>query len=343
MRCLIAGIVALLAVSSAAAAPLRDSDLVSTAAVMNWIDRYRADPDFKGVAAAMRALSRFGALDDPERCGAYVGFLAGVIGANSDRDDELVAQLLAMRAQDRWIIVRAIAYSGLPQWKSLLHRVAARMPRYNALSEKYLNGKMATLAQFTIPPAPTALDRLRAHLRLGKPHRQVDLVPSPDILDTLWGYYFATGSYGPIMHLIDLLPWSKDRNDVERLTIGAMAKYTLARNATHDELLLDMLKASMIAPNEPKTTMAVLKQVVDAAESVDTTDIHNEALASIAELQRKGPAYKRDVSWWGYLGQSAIAGGCIAAAVASITTAGIPCVIGGATASAAMNFWNNQP
>jgi hypothetical protein len=343
MRRLIAGLIALLAVSTAAASPLRPADLVTTGSVMNWIDRYRADPDLKGVPAAMRALSRLGAFNDPERCGAYVGFLAGVLATNPTKADWLVTQMLPMRAQDRWIVVRAIAFSGLPEWKPLLRRFEAQVPRYNALSEKYLAGKMPTLAQFVIPPAPTALDRFRKHFRIGKPPHKIELVPSPDVLDILWGYYFATGSYGPIMHIVALLPWSKDRDDVERLTIGNMAKYTLARNATHDMVLLDMLKATMIAPNAPKKTVAVLKQVVNAAESVDTSEIHQEALASIAELQRKGPAYKRDVSWWGYLGQSAIAGGCIAAAVASMTAAGIPCVIGGASASAAMNFWNNQP
>jgi hypothetical protein len=343
MRRLIAGLLALLAVSSATAGPLRPDDLSSTAAVMNWIDRYRAEPDVKGVPAAMRALSRLGAFDDPERCGAYVGFLAGIIATNPGQADWLIAQILPMRPQDRWIVVRAIAYSGLPGWKPLLRRFQTRLPRYDALSERYLTGKIPTLAQFTVPPAPTVLDRLREHLRIGKPPRKIVLEPGPDVLDTFWGYYFATGEYGPVMHIIALLPWSKDRDDVERLTIGVMAKYTLARNATHDVLLLDMLRASIKAPNQPKTTVAVLKQVVNAAESVDTGEIHREALASIAALQRKGPAYKRDVSWWGYIGESAIAGGCIAAAIASVTAAGLPCVIGGATASAAMNFWNNQP
>jgi hypothetical protein len=49
------------------------------------------------------------------------------------------------------------------------------------------------------------------------------------------------------------------------------------------------------------------------------------------------------VSWWGYLGQSAIAGSCIAAALAGQIEFGIPSVVGRATASAALNFWNNQP
>jgi hypothetical protein len=344
MRRLLAGLVLLLAVAPVAASPLRPADLISTAAALNWIDGYRAGPDVKGVPAAMRALSQLGAFDNPEHCGAYVGFLAGVIASNPDRADRLIAQMLPMRPQDRWIIVRAIAYSGLPDWQALLRRFETRLPRYHALSEKYLMGKEPTLAQFTVPPAPTFFDRFRDHFRIGKPApHKVALEPSPDVIDVFWGYYFATGDYAPVMHIVALLSWSKDHDDVERLTIGSMAKYTLARNATHDEVLLDMLRASIKAPNQPKATVAVLRQVVDAAEAVDTTEIHNEALASIAALQRTGPAYKRNVSWWGYLGQSAIAGGCIAAALAGQAEFGVPCVVGGATASAAMNFWNNQP
>jgi hypothetical protein len=266
-----------------------------------------------------------------------------VIGSNPDKADWLISKTMAMRKQDRWITVRAIAYSSLPEWKPLLRRFEARMPRYGVMSEKYLTGKTATLAQFTVPPSPTALDRMREHLQVAKPPRKVALEPSPEVLDLLWGYYFATASYGPVMHLIALLPWSRDHNDVERLTIGNMAKYTLARNATHDEVLLTMLKASIKARNQPASTVAVLKDVVEAAETVDTTSIHKEALAAIEELKRKGPAYKRNVSWWGYIGQSAIAGGCIAAAVAGQVEFGIPCVVGGAASSAALNFWANQP
>ena len=76
---------------------------------------------------------------------------------------------------------------------------------------------------------------------------------------------------------------------------------------------------------------------------MDSAAIRQQALAAIDELKRKGPAYKRDVSWWGYVGQSTIAAGCIAAAVAGQAEFGLPCVIGGPTISAATNFWANQP
>ena len=53
-------------------------------------------------------------------------------------------------------------------------------------------------------------------------------------LDTLWGFYFATGSHEPILRIITVLAWAKDSNNVERLTIGSMAKLSLATNASRD-------------------------------------------------------------------------------------------------------------
>jgi hypothetical protein len=82
--------------------------------------------------------------------------------------------------------------------------------------------------------------------------------------------------------------------------------------------------------------------VIEAAETVDTTRVRKEALAAISELQRKGPGYKRDGTFWGQVGQGAIALGCIAAATTGHVELGLPCVIGGAASSAALNFWSTQ-
>ena len=347
MRWLIAGLTALLASAPVEAAPLRAADLTSTAAVLNWISSYRNHPAPKDVPVAMQALSRLGGLEHPENSGVYVGFLAGVLAANAEKTEWLVSQCLRMRAQDRWFVVRAIAYSGLPEWRPMLRQVGARAPRYDVLSEKYLDGKMATLAQFEVTPSPGGFERMRRRLHLdavfGAPPRKLVLEPSPEVLDILWGYYFATGSYGPVMQLVAMLPLSQDHDDADRLTVGSMAKYTLASNAMRDAALLGMLKSSRKARGQPKKVVAILDEVVDAAETVDTARIRKQALAAIEEVRAKGPAYKRNVSWWGYIGQSAIAGGCIAAAVTGQVELGIPCVVGGATASAALNFWSNSP
>ena len=346
MRCLIAGLTALFFVSQAQSLP-RAPDITSTAAGLNWISAYRHKPEPQYVPAVMRALSKIGVFNEPEQSSAYIGFFAGILGSHPAQAREFIGKALEMRPEDHWFIVRAVAYSGLPNWKELLREFAGRMPDRRVMIEKYVMGELPTLDQLAITPTPSGLERFRDHFKLHKvsdeERRKHSLEPSSEVLDILWGYYFATASYGPIMHIVALLPWSDDHDDTDRLTIGSMAKFTLASNASHDRVLLDMLRSSSHARNQPKKTVAALNEIIDAAETADVARLRKQAVAAVAELQRKGPAYKRDVSWWGYIGQSTIAAGCIAAAVASVTAAGLPCVIGGATASAAVNFWNNQP
>jgi hypothetical protein len=343
MRSLMAGFAALLFVLSPIYAATHSPDISSNDAALKWIDGYRAKPEPANVPAVTLTLSRLGAFNDPERCGAYVGFLAGVIGTNPEQAETMVARMLAIRSQDNWVIVRAIAYSGLPNWRQLLRHFADRLPTRRVMVEKYLSGKLPTLDQLAITPNPSAFDRFVAHIRIGKAKPKLALEPSPEALDTLWGYYFATGSYGPIKLIIAMTPWADDHDDAERLTVGSMAKLTLASNAMRDQRLLAMLRESSKAHNQPKQIVAALNEIADAAETVNITQIRKQALAAIEELKRKGPAYKRAVSWWGYVGESTLAAGCLAAAVTGQVALGLPCVIGGASVSAAVNFWNNQP
>ena len=128
----IAFLIALLApahIQSAQAGPLASpNDFVSRASVMEWIDNYRNRPEPSRVPQAVRALSEFGALREPETAGFYVGFVAGVLGANPKEAELLVGKMLPLPPADQWLVVRAIAYSGLPAWKSLLARTAAKVP-----------------------------------------------------------------------------------------------------------------------------------------------------------------------------------------------------------------------
>jgi hypothetical protein len=63
-------------------------------------------------------------------------------------------------------------------------------------------------------------------------------------------------------------------------------------------------------------------------------------MASIEDLRRKGPGYKRDISLMGQVGQGALALGCIAAAYTGQIELGLPCVVAGGLSSAVMSYWN---
>ncbi len=331
----------------AAAVPARAPDLSTTDAVLRWINGYRAKPDVARVPAAVRTLSQLGALRDSETSAVYVGFVAGIIGSHPQQAGELIEKMLPIKAEDHWLIVRAVAYSGLPNWRDVLNRFAPRMPSRQLMIEKYTTGKLPTLDAIAFEASPTPLDKLKGYTAsVGdfftghKTPEPVRLEATSEVLDTLWGYYFATGSYGPVERILRMLPWSKDRQDTDKLTVGSMAKFTLASNAAHDAELLAMLRRE--APRQPADVQPILNEVIEAVDTMELTHLRKAALAAIDDLKRKGPGYKRDISTWGQVGQGAVALGCVAAAATGQVEFGIPCVVGGALGSAALNYWTKD-
>ena len=290
----------------------------------------------------IKLLSRRGVLRDPDSAGVYVGFLAGILGANADAAEPITAKVLAgLPGEDHWIVVRGVAYSGLPQWKELLRAYAPRMPTRAVMIERYLADRLPTLDQVRLEPKkPAWTEKLRGMFSSSAPrHDELTFDSDPDLLDTLWGTYFATGNYQPVAR-IAMLPWSKDKDSVDRLTVGNMAKYTLVSNATRSGDLLAMLKRT--SRHQPKDVAPILDEVIDAAETMESARIRKEALAAIDELKAKGPGYKRDVSFWGKVGEGTLAVGCIAAAATGQVEVALPCVIGGAASSAALQTWDSQ-
>jgi hypothetical protein len=328
----------------ASAVPLRAGELSSREAVLGWVNGYRTKRQPAHVPEAVQALSKLGVLKDAENAGVFVGFMAGIIGTNPGQAEVLIGKMFPLPPEDQWAIVQAIAYSGLPDWKALLGRFADRMPSRHLMVAKYLAGELPTLDQAGFEKTPGAFEKLGGYLGLdGKPKdkKKAVLAPTPALLDVLWGYYCATGAYNPaISRVIALMSWSTDRDDVDRLTLGGMAKYTLAANAARDPRLLAMLKS--VSKHYPKDMKANLDEVIEAAETVDFARLRKNSLAAIEELKRKGPGYKRDVSFWGQVGEGTLALGCIAAAALGQVEFGIPCVVGGAVTSAGLRFWDPQ-
>ena len=279
--------------------------------LLRWINGYRASPKPDKVPELVKAASAMGVFRDMETAGVYVGFMAGVIEANPKRAETLITKMFPMPPEDQVAIVRAIAHSGHPQWKQLLAKFAERMPARSVLIDRFVSGKLPRLD--TMP---------------------LDVGPAP--LDMLWGKYFATGSYDPVLRMVSILEWAKDGNNLDRLTVGNMATLTLATNASRDPTLLKMLKSSM--RHETKETRAVLTEVIEAAETFELAKVRRDAMASIEQLKVKGPASARNTLWWGQAGQTALALGCVVAGALGQVQVGIPCIVGGAASSAALKW-----
>ena len=279
--------------------------------VLKYINDYRHHPEPDRLPEVVRAMSQLGLFRELDQAGVYVGFIGGVLGSDPDKAETLVTKLFPMSPEDQVVLIRAIAYSGLDDWKGLLSKFVERMPARMVLIRKYLYGDGKTL----------------------------DDIPLDDgsyVLDAHWGYFYATGSAKPIKRILEVLRWSKDKNNVERLTIGSMAKWTLATNSSRESDLLEILKSEM--NTQPVEIRAPLREVIEAAETFETGKIRKDAVAAIDDLKVKGPEANRNFSWWGTAGQTALALGCVGAAAMGQVALGIPCVVGGAVSSAALKY-----
>lgn len=316
--------------------------------VQQWIYNYRAKPDYAHVPAAVRVLFHSQTFKEPDNAGIYLGFIAGAIGSNPAKAEELVNGFFPVPPEDEWVIVRAIAYSGLPDWRNLLRRVAPRMPERHIMIDGYLDGTLPTLAEIPLEePKPGMLDKLRNTFTRNpfKPEdtkldTRLTFATSQDLLDTLWGYYFATGSYVPIMRIVEMLPWSRSRDTLDKLTVGSMARYTLASYAVRDNALREFLRGQLARRAEP--VKEPLTEVVQAADTVELSALRRDAVAAVEELKTKGSAARRNVDFWGQVGVGALALGCVSAAALGQVAVGVPCVIGGATSQGLLSFWEKQ-
>ena len=121
--------------------------------MLAWINAYDPNRDLARAPSVMKKASDLGAMNDAEGAGMFVGFMAGMIGSNPEKADAIIEKLLVMRAADHWAVVRAIAYSGHPDWRGLMTRFAPKMPTRELMAQRYLEGKLPT------PDTPVAEDK----------------------------------------------------------------------------------------------------------------------------------------------------------------------------------------
>jgi hypothetical protein len=280
-------------------------------AIRAWINQYRQRPEPKRLPEAVQAMSRLGVFREIEATGIYVGFMAGVLAANRDDADKLIHGMFPMPPEDQVGIIRAIAYSGLPDWKVKLESVAERMPARRVLIDRFLTGKSLPLDKIGMETGPLTLD-------------------------TNWGYYFATGDFAAVRRIVGALAWVKEANDLEKLTIAGMSRWTLANNAMRDADLSRYL--AELAPTLPKVQASSLRDIVEAAETFEVARVRKDAVASIEELKAKGPQNSRDMKWWTQAGTTLIALGCVVASATGQVQFGLPCIIGGPLSAAAGKY-----
>ena len=161
----------------------------------------------------------------------------------------------------------------------------------------------------------------------------------------LWGYYVASGQHEPVVRIMQALQWSKgaqkkgffgklasgwgaDANNVEKVTTGGTAKWTLASYAERDRELIRLYQAEL--KNQPEEIAEPLKDVIEAAELFEAEKIRKEQYGAIEDAERQQFTADAGMSKGWTAGSIAIATGCMAASALGQAQIAVPCVIGGA-------------
>ena len=251
----------------------------------------------------MQTLSRLGAFNTPERAGVYVGSLAGVIADNPDRAEDILARITPIPEADQWIIIRAIAYSGVPDWQELMRHFTLRIPRYKVLGDRYIGGKMATLTQFAVPPAPTSFERLKKSLHLdgafGATPRKLTPGAEP----------------GRARHAVGLLLRHRQlrahpRHRRHAAAVGRSQRRRAAHHRQHGEIYARHQRDARPGParhpekhaqgarSSPRTQSNASMPSSTRRKRWTPHASAPRRMAAIEEVKSKGSAFKRTASWW---------------------------------------------
>jgi hypothetical protein len=296
--------------------------------LLEWVYNYRAHKAPSRVPAAVRSMRELGLFRDDEKAAFCTGFIAGVLGDNPKDGPRLVAKMLPMPDKDQAVLIRAIAYSGRPDWRDLLTKYKPRMPLRGPLIDSYLSGEAKTLMQ-------------------------VDL-DEVTVIYSLWGYYVATGQYQPVVRIMQALRWSKNKNDggfsvkkifsgwrndpsaVDKISTGATAKWTLASYAERNRDLLSLYRAEY--ERQPPEIAQPLRDVIVAAEAFESDKVRKDQSGAIEDAQKLQATNEAGMSKAATAGSIAIATGCVAASALGQFYIAVPCVIGGALYTGAVKL-----
>jgi len=168
----------------------------------------------------------------PRAIGRVRRLPAGVIATNPEKADQLINRCAAA-AGDQW--VGPCAPSPIRDIRTGATCCAASPPSCRArqvMIDQYLTGQLPRLYQYEKEPSISTWDSVKSKVTGKELPKAHVLEPSPELLDTYWGYYFATGHARPISAHRDAALVAGGGTAVDKLTLGSMAKYTLASNAS---------------------------------------------------------------------------------------------------------------
>ena len=144
--------------------------------VLTWISGYREDAEPNKLPAFVKAVARLRLLDDDERSGIYFGFVAGILADNQTKAAEFAADMFPLKPEHQIIVIRGLAYSGLPGWKRILKDLTERMPARKKLISDSLSAKVRLWSSYPSRNGPRCLLPGGGSILLRAPNEQSSML-----------------------------------------------------------------------------------------------------------------------------------------------------------------------
>ena len=289
---------------------------------------------------------------EPENAGIYLGFVAGAIGSNPAKGrSSSITSFFPVPPEDEWVIVRAVAYSGVPDWRNVLRRLAPRMPARKVMIDSYLAGKLPTLTEIPLEEAkPGMMDKLRgAFTRNPFAKEEQEAEHDGDLRQ-------QSGSAGYAVGILfrDRLPCSRSSascrcchgaraaTPLDKLTVGSMARYTPGELRDPRCQLARISCAASWRGSRRPVKAPLARSGRGRRHRADRVRCARMRFAAVDELKVKGSDSRRNLGFWGAgrrrrgRARLRIGGG------AGAGRRRHPCVIGGSASQGLLSFWEKQ-
>ena len=216
-----------------------------------------AGQDFKSQDELGRWLTGYYQKPEPERISPALKYLSDTPLIESNAVMPTVAFFSALLKKDNAILKSVfddVALNGSENAKVMLVNVLSLMntPESKALLEEARNTWESQRLQAIVKQQIT------------KPHPSLDTAPidSPQVLDMLWGTFFATGDEAPVKKIISVIHLEKDGHEGE-IMLGGAANWSLASNARQYPRVLEICKKEAVAAQGP--TKELLEKIIKGA------------------------------------------------------------------------------
>lgn len=210
---------------------------------------YRA-PMFDQVPAIVQAAITQGMAENRSKRLALIAFVAGIVSEDASQIDRLAAMYGKLAGNHHAQLVRAILYSGRPDWKAQLDRLKVMWP--DKAAEIDALGARGPRAVYTLK-------------REGQ----------PEVLDMNWAFFGATGRREPVMLIIEALGDLRATDPVQ-VAMAHTARAALATQAIQHDRVFDICQRAQWG-----TYGNDLRSIVVAVQTKDLSRFKTDAETAI--------------------------------------------------------------